>query len=252
MREALHLHGVGYQRHGTALVAGLDARFERGGLHVLVGPNGAGKTTLLKLAAGLLTPSQGRVSLDGVDFAAPLARARQLAYLPQFQSVAWPLLAADVVALGLLPEGPLPAEEQRARVAAALDKCRAAPLAARRVTDLSGGELARVMLARLLVSRAQFLLLDEPVQSLDPGSALALLDILQAEAASGRGIVMVLHELNLAARYADTGWLMHGGRLVAHGEPGDVFTPSQLRPIFDAEFQQIGDHVMATGYLQNR
>ena len=250
MVEALQLENVHYEMRGHILLTKVSHIFAAGCISVVVGPNGAGKTTLLKLASGLLSPTTGQISfLDNAgasDFADPQKRAQRIAYLPQFPTSAWPLAVRDVVGLGLLPEPAMPEDERLSRIDAVLKKCRVAQFASRSVTELSGGERAKVMLARLLVGSAQFLLLDEPVQSLDPAGAHAILDILQAEAQAGRGIVLVLHALNLARRYGDEAVLMRGGRVVATGAANAVFTPPQLQSIFDSEFESVGDYVFPT------
>ena len=247
--ERLVLENVSYHLRGHTLVNDVSLTFTPGKLTVLAGPNGAGKTTLLKLMAGLLTPSAGRVTFDGAAYAGRRVRARHLAYLPQFPTSAWPLMVRDVVALGLMPEGVMSPHKRQLRILAALQKCSVAHFANRPVTQLSGGERARVMLARLLVSSAQFLLLDEPVQSLDPGGALAILEILRGELRGGRTILLVLHDLNLARRYAHEALLMRDGKILAQGSASKIFTPNQLRPIFGNQFESVGDYVFPVAGL---
>ena len=215
-----------------------SAQFRDGTLTGIIGPNGAGKTSLLRVAAGLCAPQAGDIALPGVDFADPQARAKALAYLPQFQNVAWPLVGRDVVALGLLPYGDnLP--DGAARIEAALTRCGALGFAERAIDTLSGGEAARVHLARLLVGHARLLLLDEPVQSLDAAGALAVMGLLRAAASDGLAVALVLHDMTLAAQFCDRILLMDKGRLVAQGTPDEVLSASQLTPIFGVEFDAI-------------
>lgn len=233
-----------YAHGGQTAVAGISHSFRAGQLNVLAGPNGAGKTTLLRLAAGLLAPSRGAVNLTNMAFDDPVARAQYLAYLPQFADTAWPLAAEQVVALGLLPEGAMPRATHEARVRQALAQCGAAEFWGRPVTELSGGERARVMLARLLVSRAEFLLLDEPVQSLDPTGARDLLDVLTSEARVGRGVILVLHDMALAQRYAEHAVLMQAGRVFAAGPCEQVFTKANLTTLYGTPFEHFGELIL--------
>ena len=197
----------------------------------VIGPNGAGKTTLLRALAGL-SRGPGTVRLDGQPFT---PHPRRLAWLPASRDAVWPMQAAALVQLGL---GPAAAPDPAA-VAAALAACDAAALAARPVNQLSTGERARVLLARALVARSAWLLLDEPIANLDPGHRLDVMALLAAEAANGNGgrgagVVMALHDLDLARR-CDRLLLIDGGALVADGAPGDVLSPDNLSRIFGVQ-----------------
>jgi iron complex transport system ATP-binding protein len=207
-----------------------------GTLLAVVGPNGAGKTSLLKAVAGLV-PSQGGIGLDGAGLAAlgPLERARRIAYLPQRADIAWALSVRDAVALGRLPHGDpfgRPTQEDRAAVEAALQRLSLAEFADRPVTGLSGGERARVMLARVLATAAEVILADEPTAALDPAQQLAVLELLAELAAGGRIVVAVLHDLALAARFATHVAVMDAGRVVAEGKPDAVLTDALLAEVF--------------------
>ncbi|MGC6533994.1 MAG: ABC transporter ATP-binding protein [Parvibaculales bacterium] len=231
----LDLADVSFQLAEKPIVNKASVRFEAGQITGLIGPNGAGKTTLLKLAAGLLAPQHGEVALAGADFADPQARAQHIAYMPQFQSVAWPLSCRDVVGLGLMPFGPVVPE----RIDAALAQCGAAAFAARSIDTLSGGERARVHMARLLVGGAPILLLDEPVQSLDAAGALAVMAVLRQAADNGHCVVLVLHDLHLAAQFCDALVLMNEGQICSQGAPSEVLSPDRLAPIFKVEFDAV-------------
>jgi iron complex transport system ATP-binding protein len=193
----------------------------------LIGPNGAGKTTLLRALAGL-SAGPGAVTLDGQPLAtlSPDARARRLAWLPAERQVGWPLLARDVVALGL------PGRRDAAAVDRALSRTDTAALAGRRIDRLSTGERARVLLARALVASPGWLLLDEPVANLDLRHQLDLLDLLRGEAARGAGVVLSLHDLTLADAACDRLVLLDAGRIVADGAPAGVLTPDVLATVF--------------------
>ncbi|MDG2495935.1 MAG: ABC transporter ATP-binding protein [Alphaproteobacteria bacterium] len=217
----------------------VSCRFEAGQITAIVGPNGAGKTTLMRAAAGLVPLSAGSIYLEGCDWKDPKTRARHSAYLPQFQNLAWPLSCHDVVALGLLPYG----FKDDALVAAALERCEAAHFSDRPIDTLSGGERSRVFVARLLVGNAPLLLLDEPTQSLDAAAAMAMMHLLRGAADDGAAIGVVMHDLNLARAFCDHVLVLQNGVAMAQGAPHDVFTPSQLEPIFKVEFDAmtVGD-----------
>lgn len=201
----------------------------------LLGPNGAGKTTLLKIMAGVLGPA--RVLVDGTDAAAlsPDQRARRVAYLPQGTDAAWPMTARDVVALGRLPHRVGWAHDRAAArrrdetaIARALAEADVNTLADRTMTALSGGERARVLLARALAVEAPVLLADEPVAHLDPGHQLQVLSLLRRRAEAGDAVVVVLHDLALAARHCHRVLVLDHGRMVAEGPPRHVLDDSLL------------------------
>jgi iron complex transport system ATP-binding protein len=215
------------------VLRGLDLVAEPGQLTAIIGRNGAGKTTLLRALAGLVAPHGGTALLDGSDIGTwnrgQLARA--LAYLPQERLVHWALTARAVVALGRLPHQPFGAGESaadRAAIDAALAAADAAYLAQRPVPELSGGERARVLVARALAQEPRVLLADEPAAGLDPAHQLILFQHLAALAAAGRTVVVALHDLSLAARFCHRIALVHEGRTLASGTPQEVLTPEHL------------------------
>ena len=208
------------------MLHGVDARFEAGRIAVVLGPNGAGKSTLLRVAAGLIQAS-GYVRIDERSVASlpSRERARAIGYLPQDHAVHWDVTARELVALGRAPhKSPFagPDVADRAAIEAALAATDAAELAARRVLTLSGGERARVLLARVLAGEPQWLLADEPLASLDPAHQLDLLDRLRAAADAGMGVVLVLHDLAQAVRVADDILVLDAGQIVARTLDADV------------------------------
>jgi iron complex transport system ATP-binding protein len=218
---------------GREVLRGLDLAAAPGRLTAVIGRNGAGKTTLLRALAGLVAPHAGTVLIDGTPLGGwdrgPLARA--LAYLPQERRVHWALTARAVVGLGRLPYQPFGAGESaadRAAVDAALAAMDVGHLAQRPVPELSGGERARVLVARALAQEPRVLLADEPAAGLDPAHQLALFGHLAALAADGRTVVVALHDLSLAARFCHAVALVHEGRTLAAGTPQDVLTPEHL------------------------
>lgn len=221
------------RRGGRVALADARVTFRPGEIVGVIGPNGAGKSTLLQALVGLLPPAAGAVSWLGRPLAAldPGARARAIAYLPQDGAVHWALPVGEVVALGRLPHrrGWRGATaEDRAAVAAALRATDTLALADRPATELSGGEQARVLLARALATRPAMLLADEPVAGLDPYHRLEGMEALAAQAAGGMGVVVVLHDLTLAARFCRRLVLIDAGRVVADGAPEAVLTPQRL------------------------
>ncbi|MGU3405666.1 heme ABC transporter ATP-binding protein [Methylobacterium brachiatum] len=228
---------------GRDLVRDVSLDVPAGSLQVIVGPNGAGKSTLLRLLCGELRPTRGQVAYGGEAVGAiPAWRlAAMRAVLPQAARLAFPFAAADVARIGLDGIGRgLKPRDRDAILARALDRADIAHLAARAYPTLSGGEQARVQFARVLcqmeagrtVSDRQVLFLDEPTASLDLRHQGALLDAAAALAASGVAVVAILHDLNLAAAYADTLLVLEGGRLVATGRPADVLRDDLIARVF--------------------
>ena len=233
---------IAVARGGRTLLDGVSLRLEPGRLTAILGPNGAGKSTLLKAMAGDVRPTRGRVRLDGRDIAglSPAALAARLAVLPQEVEAAFPFPAREVVGWGARSLHPEAADRV---VADALDAVEAHALADRPVTRLSGGERRRVHLARALAQawaiqrsgRAPVLLLDEPTTALDPRHQHLVLRIAADLAAGGAAVAAVLHDLDLAARYADTLVVMHAARIVDRGPPGAVLTADLLRRVYGVE-----------------
>ncbi|CAN5170621.1 ABC transporter ATP-binding protein [soil metagenome] len=231
MTAAWAIEGASARRGKALVLDGASLSVAPGEVLGVVGPNGAGKTSLLRAGLGLMPLEAGRVLLGGRPLVAlnPIERARLVGYLPQERRLAWNLPALDVAALGApdLPPGEAlaVARERLARVGI-LD------LAGCGVLDMSGGERARVLLARLLATRAPLLVADEPVAGLDPDAQLLTLDLLRAEATAGAAVVVTLHDLGLAARSCDRVLVLDQGRVAADGLPGVALSPAVLASVF--------------------
>lgn len=211
----------------------------KGELVALVGPNGAGKTTLVRALAGLV-PADGKVFLNGgpLQERSPRERARNLAYLPQGHLFHWPMPVAEIVALGRYPHADpfsAPTEADRAAVQRALAATATLELAARPVVTLSGGERARVALARALATEASILLADEPTASLDPRHQLVVMNLLHSITRKGAAVMAILHDLALAARFADRVLVIQSGRVVADGPPEEAISREVIARVFGVE-----------------
>lgn len=210
---------------------------EGGSLIGLIGPNGAGKTTLIKALANLLAPTSGSILIDGKAVPAwnREALARRVGYLSQNRTVHWPVTVERLVSLGRLPHrGPwdgLTASDQAA-IQQAMDLTDVRTLGPRTVTTLSGGELARVLLARVLSGDPQVILADEPASGLDPGHRLQVMESLRSMARGGRLVVAVLHDLTLASRFCDRLLLLQEGCVAADDVPSAVLTPERLERVY--------------------
>ncbi|MDX2159478.1 MAG: ABC transporter ATP-binding protein [Hyphomicrobiaceae bacterium] len=234
----LQAEGVDAWLGGRPVLSGVTIACEPGRITGLVGPNGAGKSTLLRTLAGLLAPAAGRISLDGTPLAS-FDRAeigRRIAYLPQERIVHWPLSVHAVVALGRLPHARRPGGQgdDAPAIAQAMAAVDVAHLAERSVSALSGGELARVLVARALAQAARVILADEPTAGLDPAHALGLFEVLQRLAAEGRTIVVALHDLSLAARFCHDVVVLGEGRVAAAGPAPETLTAERLSQVFRA------------------
>lgn len=240
---------LAYER--TVVVDGLSVEFAPGSITALIGPNGCGKSTLLRAFARVLAPRAGAVQLGGIPLATLATReiAKSLSYLPQTPTAPPGLTVRELVTLGRFPHrrglGGATAVDRQA-VGHALA---AVGLAGQHDVDLdqlSGGQRQRAWIGMALCQEAAVLLLDEPTSHLDPAHQLEVMLLLRRVAAAGRTVVVVLHDLQLAARHADRLIALADGRIAAHGVPSDVITPTVLERVFAIRADVIADPLTGT------
>jgi iron complex transport system ATP-binding protein len=222
---------------GRAVVRDASLSVRAGELVALVGANGAGKSTLARAGLGLIARASGTITLNGADPSSlkPAVRARQVAWLPQARPLAWPLSVGDVVALGRFAFGATVgslAASDRAAVDRALTECGLSGLQRRRTDTLSGGELARVHVARALAAQAPLLVADEPTAALDPAQALSVMQVIGDYCAQGGAGLVIVHDLALAARFASRVVVMQQGAILADGPPAQALSPAVLKQAF--------------------
>lgn len=233
----LEARSLGHAVAGRSLVRDATFALGEGELVALIGPNGSGKTTLLRLALGLIPPDAGSAVIGGTPVKAlsPVERARRIAYLPQARPLVWPQPVRDIVALGRFAYGAaigrLSAGDETA-VSGAIAACRLEGFEERAADTLSGGELSRVHLARALAADTPLVVADEPVAALDPLYQHQTMQLFAGMAREGRSVLTVIHDLDLALRYATRILWMHEGRIVADGPPRETFTEQRLREVF--------------------
>lgn len=206
-------------------LSGCDLKVAAGECVGLIGPNGAGKTTLLRAAQGLI-PAQGHSSLAALPIA---KRARACAFMPQGREIAWPMQVQVLIALGRALQ---PGSAGDAAVETAIAALDLQALRHRDATSLSGGEQARALLARAMAQDTPLLIADEPIAGLDPAAQIATMRLLRRLAGQGRGVIVSLHDLGLAAQHCTRLVLLHQGRIVADGPPIAVMTPRHLADYF--------------------
>jgi iron complex transport system ATP-binding protein len=215
------------------ILAGINLDIEKGEIIGLIGPNGSGKTTLLRCIAGLLETDGGDILFQGHSRAQIDAKkiARAIAYLPQSGEVHWDVTVELLVTFGRLPHHGFwnsVSDTDRRAVTEALEACDVAQFRARSVRELSGGERSRVLLARAMAGMPEVLLADEPISGLDPGHAIDIMSQLSELARNGMTVVVVMHDLTLAARYCNRLVLLHDKRIAASGPPNSVLTDENL------------------------
>lgn len=227
------------KRGGRTVIDAVSASLRPGEITAIVGPNGAGKSSLLLGLAGLLPPPGGAVMLDGAGLAAilPRDRAKAIGYLPQSPDIAWDVSVQSLVALGRLPWR----DRGTAEIAAAIAALDLEALRHRPVSRLSGGERARVLLARVLAGTPRWILADEPLAALDLAQQLALVAHLKACASAGQGVVVVLHDLALAMNHAARVVVLKQGRMIADGPPHAALAPEVIAETWGVSARWVGD-----------
>lgn len=219
-------------------LSGVTLALEPGTVTAICGPNGAGKSTLLEALAGLLSPDTGEVLFGDTQLARlnPRERARRIGYLPQTPEIAWDVPVRSLVELGRMPHG----DRLAAPVDAALAALDLTDFADRRAQSLSGGESARMLLARVLAGGPDWILADEPLAAVDLAHQRVLVRHLVAQARAGRGVALVLHDLAMAMNHADRVVLMDRGRVVADGPPAQALAPERIEAVFGVAGEWIG------------
>ncbi len=238
----LELQHAGIKIEENWLVREISLELPNNKLTVLIGPNGAGKTTLLKLLAGLWQPTEGKVTLDECNLhqfkRAELAK--QLTFVPQNTNINFAFTVQDIVMMGRNPHlrkfQPVLGLDY---VKQAMEKTDITHLADRLITKLSGGEMQRVIIARSLATQANIILLDEPTASLDISHAIEILELLQELVSEGHTIILSIHDINLAIRYADNIVLIKQGNIIAYGSPNKVLTDEMMNNIFKVNVERI-------------
>nr|VFJ78215.1 MAG: iron complex transport system ATP-binding protein [Candidatus Kentron sp. FW] len=225
---------------GKTVLREVDITIRPGFLTGILGPNGAGKSTLARALLGYLPLAGGRVTLGEKEIKSYSSgeRARRIGYLAQGHTIHWPLLVEKVVELGRLPYhrgGKSATGADRQAVEWALERAGVAHLRGRTMDTLSGGEKARVLLARVLAGEPGVLLADEPIADLDPAYQLRILGLLRELARQGMAVAIVLHDLMLATRFCDRLALLRDGALLVEGTPGEVLTDTHLASSFGIE-----------------
>ncbi|MBI1250319.1 MAG: ATP-binding cassette domain-containing protein [Alphaproteobacteria bacterium] len=241
---ALSIHDIVVRAGDATLVDGASLAVARGELVALIGANGSGKTTLARAALGLIKTERGTSSLSGQTVTAmtPSERARACAYLPQSRTTAWPIRVRDAVALGRFAYGANIARLRGAdadAVTRAIAACDLGRMAERSVDTLSGGEGARVHIARALASEAPALIADEPTAALDPLHAWTTMRLIADFVERGGAALVVLHDLTLAARFASRIAVMKSGRILIDAAPAEALSAETLRAAFGVESEAI-------------
>lgn len=233
----LAAHNLSLTRGHRRVLRDVSARLEPGTITAILGPNGAGKSSLLMALAGLLQGETGEVTLDDKDVGAMAARerARAIGYLPQDGDIAWDVAVEALVKLGRMPHGDGLGEPVEAALAA-LDL---GELRKRPVSQLSGGEKARVLLARVLAGTPRWILADEPLAALDIAHQMRLIAQFARSTRDGAGVVLVLHDLSIAMNHADRVLVLKDGMLAADGAPRDALTPELVEDVWGARIDWV-------------
>ena len=245
----LTARSVTLTRQSVHLLKNVSLEIKSRELVCLIGPNGAGKSSLLRSLIGLEKLQSGIVEIDGKALSGlrPAERARKVSYLPQIRKLAWPLRVFDAVALGRFAYGVASArlsKGDREAIDSAINACDLLSFIDRRTDTLSGGELARVHIARALASKSPLILADEPLAALDPKHQLRVMNLLWDFTRNGGAALVVLHDISLAAQFADRLIWMKNAELIADGPPDETLTSSTMRQVFDVQAKISEGHVL--------
>ncbi|WP_348670986.1 heme ABC transporter ATP-binding protein [uncultured Paracoccus sp.] len=250
--------GIEVRLGRATILRGIDMAARPGRITAIIGPNGSGKTTLMRSLTGELAPTTGRIVLNGTDIsqASPARLAALRAVLPQQSALSFPFTVSEVVSIGF-SAGLVVQKDRAALIHAALARVGLPDHAGRLYQQLSGGEQQRVQLARAMaqvwrpVAREgpRWLLLDEPVSSLDIAHQIRVMHAVRSYAAEGGGVVAVMHDLNLTAMFADEIVLMHRGRILASGAPTEVMTDDNLSAVYGIEISTNAAPAQGTWFL---
>lgn len=235
---AFHEVSVRYPRRGVPALDAVSLAAPRGALTAVVGPNGSGKSTLVRALVGRVPLASGRITVDdrSVDDAGRRALATRVAVVVQREEPAFPLRVHEYVALGRYPHLGLfraPSRADRDAVMGALMRTGVVHLVDRSITELSGGEWQRVRLARAVAQGGDAIVLDEPTTFLDVGHEMGVFELMSRLAKEGRAVLLVSHQLNLVARFADHIVLLHRGEVAASGSPADVMQGAVLERVYE-------------------
>ena len=247
----LSLKDVSIKLQDRVVLSNINLQFSAGECVGILGPNGSGKSTLMRALSNLIPHTSGHVRVrdKALQSWTSADLAREISYLPQSGQVHWPLSVKNIVALGRLPHARSTNDE--VAILNAMQACDVLQFAEQPVTSLSGGERARVLLARALASQAKILLADEPFAQLDPNHQLHAMDVLRTQAANGALILVVLHDLSIAARHCSRVVLLSDGGVAADGTPAETLTSENLRKTFGVD-AFIGEHAGAPVILPLR
>ena len=241
--------GLYVSRGQRKILKDVDIELQAGEMLGLIGPNGAGKSTLLRLLAGVIKADAGELTLDGkpmVSIPQP-ERARRIAYLPQLSEIAWPMSVERIVELGRTPHlepWQEPGEADRTIIEQVMHQTDLMTFRDRAFNTLSGGEQARVLLARAMVTQPDILLADEPVSALDPAHQLDVMELLRQHCESGHSVIVVLHDLSLAAHYCHRLQLLHRGSTLAEGLAEAVLNEKNLADAYDIALTQANGNTL--------
>ena len=240
--SVLEAQNISVERGGRRVVRALSAALEPGAMTAICGPNGAGKSSLLLALAGLLPTAEGAVSLGqrALESYPAAERARKVGYLPQGADIAWDVSVESLVALGRHPHGDARGAVRDA-IGSALSATQMEAFRSRPVSQLSGGEKARALLARVLAGEPDWILADEPLAALDLAHQLRLIGHLRRRADAGQGVVIVLHDLTLAMNHADRVLVLDEGELAADGAPEEALDPAVVSQVWGVDVQWLGE-----------